>query len=362
MTLKPLLEKVLKQGVSDIHLKANEPPMVRYIGQLASIGTKTIQQEDIEAILKEMLTEWQRKKFEESGNLDFAHSYDGIGRLRINVYRQRGGLAMAIRIIPPKAKTFDELHLPKETFEKLSQSSRGLILISGVTGAGKTTTLNALLNYMNEHFSYNIITLEDPVEFVHNRNKCSISQREVGRDVPSFSEGLKFVFRQDPDVIVLGEAMTPDTFQAAIEGAASGHLVLTTIHSSDALDVIDRIVNAFDFQQQPYVRLQLTNVIRAIVSQRLIPDKNNTGCLPATETLFGSLQLKKLLSSGGTAEAKFLIEKGGAYGMHTFDQDLLRMVTEGAITPQEALNNSSNPNDLRIKLQGQGDSSLESIK
>jgi twitching motility protein PilT len=212
---------------------------------------------------------------------------------------------------------------------------------------------------MNDNFPYNIISLEDPVEFTHKRKKASISQREVGRDVESFSEGLKHVFRQDPDVIVIGEMRNVDTFRAAIEGAASGHLVLSTIHSSDTLDAVDRIVNAFDFQEQPYVRQQLTNVIKVIISQRLVPEKNNKGCVPATEILFGTLQLKKLLSGGNSAEAKFLIEKGGAYGMHTFDQDLLRMVEAGLISGQEALNNSSNPNDLRIKLQGQGDSSLE---
>lgn len=362
MVLKPLLEKVIHQGVSDIHLKTNEPPMVRYIGQLTPIGTNILKQDDIENILASMLTKEQKEQFEKQCNLDFAYTVEGIGRLRVNAYKQRDGLALAIRVIPPEAKTFDELHLPKETFEKLSRTSRGLILISGVTGAGKTTTLNSIINYMNENFSYNIITLEDPVEFTHKRKKSSVSQREVGRDVPSFSEGLKYVFRQDPDVIVIGEIRNVDTFQAAIEGAASGHLVLTTIHSSDTLDAIDRIVNAFDFQQQAYVRLQLTNVIKVIISQRLIPEKNNKGCLPATEILFGTLQLKKLLAGGNTTEAKFLIEKGGAYGMHTFDQELLRMVEAGLIGPQEALNNSSNPNDLRIKLQGQAGSNLEEMK
>lgn len=362
MDLKPFLEKILKQGVSDIHLKTNEPPMVRYIGQLTPISSNPLNKEDIESILKGMLVEKQLKELESQGDLDFAYSYEGLGRLRVNVYRHSGGLAMAIRVIPPEAKSFEELHLPKETFEKLSRTSRGLLLISGVTGAGKTTTLNAILNYMNENFSYNIITLEDPVEFTHKRKKSSISQREVGRDVDSFAEGLKHVFRQDPDVIAIGEIRTVDTFRAAIEGAASGHLVLTTIHSSDTMDALDRIVNAFESQEQTYLRLQLTNVIRAIISQRLIPLKDNKGCLPATEIMFGTLQLKKLLVSGNSQEARFLIEKGGAYGMHTFDQDLLRMLEAGLISGQEALNNSSNPNDLRIKMQGLGTSVIEENK
>lgn len=361
--LKPLLDKVLKPGVSDLHLKANEPPQIRMMGQLMPIGTAALKSEDIDAIIDSLLSEEQKKQFKEKDDLDFSIAIEGIGRLRVNVYRQRGTSAIAMRIISGEARTFEQLSLPKETLEKLCRSNRGLILISGVTGAGKTTTLNAIINHMNENYSYNIITVEDPIEFSHARKKSSISQREIGRDVDSVREGLSHVFRQDPDVIVIAEMLSRETFRAAIEGAGSGHLVLGTVHSNDALDAADRIVNAFDFAEQPYVRLQLTNVLTAIVSQRLVPDKTGRMCYPATEILLGSSQMRKLMLANSVNEIKFLLEKSGAYGMHTFDQDLLRLFEAGLVSPQEALNYATNPNDLRLKMQGApGNPGLESVK
>ncbi len=361
--LKALLDKVVKPGVSDLHLKANEPPLVRMLGQLIPVGTTPLKPEDIEGIINPLMTEAQKNQFQKNSGLDFSIPMEGVGRLRINLYRQRGTTALAIRIIPTESKSFQELGLPKDTLEKLCRSRRGLFLISGVTGAGKTTTLNAILNYMNENFSYNIITLEDPLEFVHTRKKSSISQREVGKDVENFRDGLAHILRQDPDVIVIGEMISSETFRAAIEGAGSGHLVIGTVHSSDTLDAVDRIVNTFDFQEQPYVRLQLTNVLTAILSQRLVPEKNGRTVFPATEIMLGSSQMKKLLLASSANEVKFLIEKSGAYGMHLFDQDLLRMFEEGLISPQDALNYASNPNDLRLKMQGSpGNPGLEPVK
>jgi len=350
--IKTLLEKVLKPGVSDLHLKAFEPPMIRHIGQLVPMGTTPLRPEDIDSMVQGMLTEHQQNLFNSSGSIDFSYPVEGVGRLRINVYRQRGTLAVAIRIISGEAKTFEQLHLPKEIMERVARTNRGLLLVSGVTGAGKTTTLNALINYMNETFAYNIITLEDPVEFVHTRKKSSISQREVGRDVESVAEGMKSILRQDPDVIVIGEMRTEADFQAAIDAAGSGHLVLATLHSSDSTDAIDRIVNAFDFQEQPYVRAQLVSVIKSVVSQRLVPGIKDTRPYPATETLTGTLQIKRLLATNSVAEIRFQLEKGSAFGMHTFDQDLLRMVEGGLISQESALNQATNSNDMRLKLQG----------
>lgn len=350
--LKPLIQKVLKPGVSDLHLKANEPPMVRHIGQLYPVGNSALRSEDVEAMAFSLMTEHQQSILANSGTIDFSHSMEGIGRLRVNVYRQKGTLAVAIRIIPGDPKTFDELRLPKDMMDRICRIRRGLILISGVTGAGKTTTLNAMVNYMNENFSYNIITVEDPIEFVHQRKKSSIAQREVGRDVESIAEGVRFILRQDPDVIVIGEMRSEADFKAAIECAGSGQLALATLHSSDSTDAIDRIVNAFDFQEQAYVRTQLTNVIQCVLSQRLVPGKKEQRPYPVTETLTATLQIKKLLAGNSIAEVRFQLEKGGAFGMHTFDQDLMRMVEEGLITPESAMAASTNSNDLRLKLQG----------
>jgi twitching motility protein PilT len=350
--LKPLLDKVVKPGVSDLHLKAYEPPMVRLIGQMVPVGNTPLRPEDIEAMVASMMTEHQRNQFANTGSLDFSYPVEGMGRLRINVYRQKGTIAASIRIISGEAKTFEQLHLPKDIMERTCRTNRGLILISGVTGAGKTTTLNAMVNYMNENFTYNIITIEDPIEFLHQRKKSSVSQREVGRDVESLSDGMKSILRQDPDVIVIGEMRNENDFKAAIDCAGSGHLVLATLHSSDCTDAIDRIVNAFDFQEQTYVRTQLCNVIKSVVSIRLVPTKKDGRPYPATETLNGTLQIRKLLSTNSVTEVRFQLEKGGAFGMHTFDQDLIRMVEEGLISQEAALNAATNNNDMRLKLQG----------
>ncbi|MFN0116855.1 MAG: type IV pilus twitching motility protein PilT [Elusimicrobiota bacterium] len=349
--LKELIQKILRPGVSDLHLKVNEPPYVRYLGQLTAIPTNPIKEEELNSIVDSLLNNEQKLKLSKEGALDFSATLEGIGRLRINAYKQKQTFALAIRIIPNDLKNFEELHLPKDTLEKLCRSSRGLILISGVTGAGKTTTLNTMINYMNENFSYNIITIEDPMEYTHIRKKSSISQIEIGKDSESFINAMKYMVRQDPDVIALGEIRTIDEYKAAIEGAASGHLVLATIHSSDSLDAIDRIVNAFNPQEQPYMRVQLTNVIKAVISLRLVQEKYGKGVYPATEVLFGTLQIKKLLVTNSSTEVKFMVEKGNAYGMHTFDQDLQTMAEQGLIATNEAINHASNPNDLRLKLQ-----------
>jgi twitching motility protein PilT len=352
--LKQLIEKIARPGVSDLHLKPGEPPLVRHLGQLLPVGVNPMRAEDVNSIISSIITAEQRKTLEEKGDLEISQTMETGMRLRINIYRQQGRDAVVVRMIPSMPKTFTELGLPSETMDKLCRFQRGLILICGVTGAGKTTTLNAMINYMNENFSYNIITLEDSVEFVHQRKKSSISQREIHRDTPSVAEGLKYLLRQDPDVIVFGEMRDKETFKGAIEGAAAGHLVLGTVHSSDSVDAIDRIVNSFDFQEQTYVRGQLTNVISAIVAQRLVPEKTGKGQLPVTEILFGTLQMKKLLLANSPSEIKFQLEKGGAFGMHAFDQELFRLVEEDVITPDVGLNYSSNPNDFRLKLQAIG--------
>lgn len=359
--LKPLLEKLVKPGVSDLHLKANEPPSIRMYGQLIPVGTNALSGTDVENIVYSVMDEHQKKVLHEKGSMDFGYSMEGVGRLRINVYRQRDTTAAAIRIVPLEPRSFTDLNLPADTLDRFCRARRGLILISGITGSGKTTTLNAFINHMNENMSCNIVTIEDPIEFSHPRKKSSISQRELGRDFFAYRAALESVFRQDPDVIVIGEMRTAEMFKLAIDGAASGHLVIGTLHSSDALDAVDRIVNVFNFEVQPYVRSQLAGVLTAVISQRLLLGKTGKLLVPATEIMLGTLQMKKLLVAANNAEAKYLIERGNAFGMHTFDQDLVRLVEEGVINGQEALNNASAPNDMRLKLQGQG-GNIEGVK
>lgn len=332
------------------------------MGQLSAVSSQNMKAQELDSVVKELLTEEQQTQVSLKDDLDFSYVMEGVGRLRINVYRQQNSWALVFRPIPSEPKSFEELHLPKETFEKISQTTRGLILISGVTGAGKTTTMNAILNFINQTQAQNIITLEDPVEFIHKRVKSSFSQREIGRDVKSLKEGVLSALRQDPDIIAIGELRDPAAFNPMLQAASSGHLVIATVHSSDTFDALDRIVSTYALTEQAQVRAELINVLKVSISQRLVHDKSGKAILPATEIMFGTLQMKKLMAAGSNMEAKFLLEKGTAFGMHTFDQDLQRMVEQGLITSQEALNNASNAGDLRLKLQGQAGSGMEVAK
>jgi twitching motility protein PilT len=251
-----------------------------------------------------------------------------------------------------KVKSFEELNLPVEALKKLSSESRGLILVAGVTGAGKTTTMNAMLDYINENFCHNIVTVEDPVEYYHKDKKSSISQREVGLDTKSYAKALKYALRQDPDVVVIGEMRDFEAVSSAITAAETGHLVLSTIHTMDASQTIDRIIDSYPPHQQASVRSQLANIIKGIVAQRLVTTKDGQGRLPATEILLGTSMVKKLIAEGKLGEVYKTIEQGSYYGMHTFDNDLVEMYKKGLITVEEALDKATNPDDMTLNLKG----------
>jgi twitching motility protein PilT len=306
----------------------------------------------VEELAFSLMTEGQRKTFEKENELDLAYSVRDLSRFRVNVYRQRGTVAVTLRVVPLKSKSFEELNLPIEPMRKLAAESRGLILIAGVTGAGKTTTMNALLNYINEQFQYNIVTIEDPIEFYHEDKKSSISQREVGVDTGNYQKALKNVLRQDPDVVVLGEMRDFESMSAGLTAAETGHLVLSTIHTMDAVQTIDRIVNSYPQHQQNLVQAQLANVLKGIIAQRLVVRKDGEGRLPVTEILIGTSLVRKMVAEAKLPDVYKAMEQGAYYGMHTFDQNLFTLVKDGRITMEEALDKASNPDDLTLKMRG----------
>lgn len=352
MNINELLKLMIKKGISDIHFKAGGAPLIRVNGRLVSTGLDAFNAAHVEELAFSLMTPEQKERFMTDHELDIAYSVDQLSRFRINVYRQRGTMALTLRVVPLQVKSFAELNLPVETMQKLASETRGLILIAGVTGAGKTTTMNSLIDYINENSCYNIITVEDPVEYYHRDKRSSISQREVGADTGSYARALKYALRQDPDVVVVGEMRDFDAIAAAITAAETGHLVLSTIHTMDAVQTVDRIVGSYPPHQQAAVRSQLSNVLKGIVAQRLLTHKNGEERFPATEVLIGTSLVRKLLLENKPADVYKTMEQGSYYGMHTFDQDIFAACKQGRITQEEALDKASNPDDLMLKLRG----------
>lgn len=348
-----LLRLMVQKDISDIHFKADSSPALRIHGKLVSAANlQKLCAGDVREIAYQLMSQEQARVFESVRELDMGYSLEGVSRFRVNIFRQRGSVALTLRLVPLKVRNFDELNLPKDALLRLAQESRGLILFAGITGAGKTTTLNSFLQHLNENHPYRIITIEDPIEYYHQDVKASIVQREVGHDTSSFEAALRHVLRQDPDVVVIGEMRDLETMQAAIAAAETGHLVLSTIHTLDAVQTVDRIAGAYPAHQQALVRQQLANVLKGIVGQRLIPAIDGRGRFPATDVLVENSLVRRHLNDGKTAELYKAMENGEYYGMHTFDQDMLRLVREGRISQKSALENATNPEDLNVKLRG----------
>ncbi|MDE2291040.1 MAG: PilT/PilU family type 4a pilus ATPase [Elusimicrobia bacterium] len=355
LDLTNLLKLMVEKGISDIHFKANASPAVRIHGKLVpAVNIQRMSAQDIDGMAKAIMTSDQSQHWKDSQEMDLAYTLDGVSRFRVNVFRQRGSVAMSLRVVPIKVRGFAELNLPQQAFEKLSSESRGLILFAGITGAGKTTTMNSFVHKLNETQSVRIITIEDPIEFFHEDVKATIVQREVGRDTGSFAGALKHVLRQDPDVVVIGEMRDVETMQAALTAAETGHLVLSTVHTLDAVQTIDRIVDSFPSQHAAQVRQQLALVLKGVVAQRLVPSKDGRGRFPATEVLIVNSLIRRHIMEGKNADIYKSMEAGGYYGMHTFDQDLLRLLQEDKITEKEALENATNAEDVQLKLRGVG--------
>lgn len=349
-----LLQTMIRAGISDIHFKAGTAPMVRVNGKLISTGFTKMTSPHIEELANNLMNEEQRNIFHRERELDMSYAVPNLSRFRVNVYRQKGSVALSLRVVPLQVRTFAELNLPSEPLVKLCSNTRGLILVAGITGSGKTTTLNAMLDHINRSYAYNIITIEDPIEYYHNDLKSSIAQREVGGDTDSFQKALKHILRQDPDVVVLGEMREADSIQAGIAAAETGHLVLATIHTMDTAQTMDRLLESYEPNEQAGARLRIANVLRGIIGQRLLESTDGATRFPATEILAATSLVRKLMAEGKTAEVLKAIEQGQYYGMHSFDQDILRLFQEKKISTEEALDAATNPDDLMLKLKGVG--------
>ncbi len=354
MDINELLKKTYNMGASDLHLKVGTPPIVRLHGELIPLDTgEKVTLEEALKIAFSIMSPSQREEFKRENELDFAYSVPGLGRFRCNAFFQRGAVGMVFRVIPLKIPTFEELNLP-DVLKKIAMEQRGLVLVTGTTGSGKSTTLAAMIDYINSNRAVNIVTIEDPIEFLHRDKKSIISQREVGSDTKSFVKALRSALRQDPDVILVGEMRDFETIQTALIAAETGHLVLSTLHTVDAAETINRIISIFPPNQQKQIRLQLASVIKGIISQRLLPKADGNGRVPAIEVMLGTLTIKEcIVDPDKTRLISDVIAQGKVlYGMQTFDQSLFDLYKAGLVTYEEALKWASNPDDFTLKVRG----------
>ncbi len=354
MDLNEILTIAVKARGSDVHIKTGLPPIVRIDGKLHPIpNAQRLAPDVVNSMATAMMNDRQRRIFEENSEVDLAYAVPGLGRFRVAAYRQRGTIAMVFRSISVTIPNLEELNLPP-ILKKLRLEERGLVLVTGTTGSGKSSTLAAMIDQINSNRTCNIITIEDPVEFLHRDNKSIISQREVGTDTPSFAGALKGALRQDPDVILVGEMRDYETIETAMTAAETGHLVMSTLHTMDAPETINRIISVFPPYHQRQVRIQLASIIKGIVSQRLVPRADGKGRVPAVEVLLGTARVKECIDDKDkTKQIRDAIAQGfTSYGMQTFDQSLMKLFTSKLITYEEALRQSSNPDDFALKVSG----------
>jgi twitching motility protein PilT len=367
MNIDDLLKISVERDASDLHLKVGNHPVIRINGKLNPLfELKRLMQEDTIAMAFSIMNTHQKERFKKDHELDIAHSVAGLGRFRVNVFNQRGAVGLVLRIIPTQVKTIADLNLPL-VIEKISEERRGLVLVTGTTGSGKSTTLAAMLDYINTNRIEHIITIEDPIEYLHRDKKCIVNQREVGQDTNSFSAALRSALREDPDVILVGEMRDLETIETSLNAAETGHLVLSTLHTLDAPETINRIISMFPPHHQKQIRLQLSTVLKSIISQRLIPRSDIKGRVPAIEILINTPFVQDcVVNPEKTKLINDAIQQGvSQYGMQTFDQSLFFIYQKGMITYQEALKWATNPDEFKLKkigVQSAKDMSLEEME
>ena len=351
--LREALEELVRRGGSDLHLKVGRPPVVRVNGDLMETGLAVLRPEDIKRCAEQTLSPKQRDAFQERKEIDFAIGVQGLGRFRTNIFQQRGTLGMAFRAIPVDVPPLETLELPA-VLEEISTLPRGLVLVTGITGSGKSTTLAAMIRRLNERRAVNIVTIEDPIEFLHRDVKSMISQREVGADTLSFHDALRHVLRQDPDVIMLGEIRDRPSMETVLKAADTGHMVLSTLHTTDATQTINRIISFFPPHQHQEIRQVLANALKAIVSLRLIPRADRPGRVPAAEVLVNTATISELIRKGDDLVTipDHIAEGRVQYGMQTFDQSLLELYSKGWISYDWAMHYASNPSEFALRVSG----------
>jgi twitching motility protein PilT len=336
---------MVQKRASDLHLTSGTPPMLRIDGQITSTPFEKMTPDVCQRLIYSLLTDQQRQVFEAKSELDLSFGIKGVGRVRMNVFRQRGSVGAALRSIPSTFMTFEELGLPDVVHEIVAKP-RGLVLVTGPTGSGKSTTLASMIDHLNENQNGHIITIEDPIEYIHHHKKCIVNQREVGQDTASFPAALKYVLRQDPDIILIGEMRDLETIGAAITIAETGHLVFATLHTNDAKSTISRIIDVFPAHQQSQVRNQLSMVLRAVFTQNLIPHASGTGRVLAAEVLVITPAIENLIREDKVEQIPMLMQTGGKFGMQTFNQALADLVAKKKITLKLAVELSSDPDEL----------------
>ena len=354
MNINDLLKIAVERKASDLHLKVGSHPVIRIDGELTPLADlKRLMQEDTIAMAFSIMNARQKQRFKEEFELDIAYSVPGLGRFRCNVFQQRGAVGLVLRVIPARILNIRELMLPP-VLERICEERRGLILCTGTTGSGKSTTLAAMIDYINASRTEHIMTIEDPIEFLHRDKRSIVNQREIDVDTRAFSNALRAALRQDPDVVLVGEMRDYETIETALLAAETGHLVFSTLHTLDATETVNRIISVFPPHHQKQIRIQLSQVLKAIVSLRLVPRADGIGRVPAAEVLISTAYIRECIEN--KEKTKYIREQislgTSQYGMQTFDQSLFTLYKSGLITLDEALRRATNPDEFKLKIQG----------
>ncbi len=347
--LNDLLVQITECGASDLHITVGLPPVMRLHGKLVPMGGAKLESSDAKELMYSVMRQEQRDSLEKLWEFDFAYAVPGVARFRVNAYYQRGSVGAAFRFIPADIRSFEELGLPP-VLEELAKKPRGFVLVTGPTGSGKTTTQASMIDFINDHQSVHIMTVEDPIEFLHRHKNSMVNQREVGSDTKTFASALKFVLRQDPDVILIGEMRDLETVQAALTAAETGHLVLATLHTQDAAQTIDRIIDVFPSYQQTQVRVQLAGTLQGIISQQLLPTIDGRGRVVATEVLVPTSGIRNMIREAKTHQLLTAMQTGHQYGMQTMDTSLADLHRRDIISLDTALARAVDPGVLRTLL------------
>jgi len=349
--INELLRMMLERHASDMHLRANSPVSLRVSGKLEVVADEILSSEETARIAMSFMNEDQKKMFSARHEIDLSFTLEGVGRFRINIFNQRSNVNMALRHIPTEIPSIEDLNLPG-IVKEIAENQRGLVLVTGTTGCGKSTTLASMIDFINSTRSANIITIEDPIEFIHRDKKSIVSQRELGFDTLSYPDALKNIVRQDPNVLLVGEMRDLDTMAAAITAAQTGHLVFSTVHTVDAAQSINRIVDMFPPHQQNQIRLMLADTLKAVISQRLLPSAKGQGRVPAVEILIVTQLIRKLIEEKNISEIVNQMKQGQYYGMQTFHQSLFSLIRAGQVKLEDALFAASNPEELMLAVRG----------
>ena len=350
--LNDYLFDVIDKGASDLHITVGVPPMVRLHGKVQALDYPKLTPTVTRELIYDILTNEQRQRLENNWELDFAYMLPGVARFRVNIYYQRGSLGAAFRTVPHEIMSFDALGLPK-AIQDMTEKPRGLVLVTGPTGSGKSTTLASMIDRINDTRHEHIMSVEDPIEFLHNHKKCVVNQREVNQDTKSFAAALKHVLRQDPDVILVGEMRDLETIHLAVTAAETGHLVFGTLHTQDAPQTVDRIIDVFPSHQQSQIRTQLANALQGVITQTLLPKRDGKGRVPACEILAPTPGVRNLIREGKNHQIYSAMQTGSKFGMQTMDAALVELLRKNLVSREEAEKHSNNPEELQ-RLSGGG--------